>query len=225
MITSESSPSHEGQTEDIAHPIVAAVYDWVVPERFLLRPQRRYLTKGLSGRVLDLGAGTGANFPYVADRSRSALEYHAIEPDPHMRRRASEKAAAVGATVHLRDARAESLPYPDDSFDGVIASLVFCTIQDPDTALDEVVRVLRPGGELRFLEHVHADGWRAAGQDLLTPLWKRVGGGCHLNRETVERLVCHDAFTVEELERLEIGLFPAAPIVRGTLRRRREGLL
>ncbi|TYL38562.1 class I SAM-dependent methyltransferase [Natronococcus pandeyae] len=211
-------------TDDISHPLVAAVYDWVVPDRFLFGPHREYLTDDLSGRVLDVGAGTGANFTYVADDSER-ISYHAIEPDPHMRKQAAEKARDVGCSVTLRDARAESLPYPDESVDVVISSLVFCTIADPDAALEEVARVLKPGGELRFLEHVHADGWRATGQDLLNPLWSRAAGGCQLNRETVERFVCHDAFAVEEIERIAFGLFPATPIVRGTLRRRRDAPL
>ncbi|WP_255168564.1 class I SAM-dependent methyltransferase [Natrononativus amylolyticus] len=205
-------------TEEISHPLFAALYDRVMPERLLLRPHREYLARGLSGRVLDLGAGNGPMFPYVDP----GLEYHAVEPDPHMRRRAREAAREAGLGVDLRDARAESLPYPDDSFDAVIAGMVFCTIADPDAALEEVARVLKPGGEVRFLEHVRADGWRATGQDLLTPVWKRAGGGCHPNRETVERFVGHEAFDLVELERVRVGVFPAAPFVRGRLRRRAE---
>jgi SAM-dependent methyltransferase len=205
---------------EIEHPLLAAVYDRVVPERYLLAPHRRYLITGLSGRVLDVGAGTGALLPHVG-AERGPIEYHAIEPDPHMRRQAAEKARTAGVDVSLRDARAESLPYPDDHFDTVLASLVFCTIQDPDTALDEVARVLKPGGEFRFLEHVRADGWRATGQGFLNPLWRRAVGGCQLTRETTERFVCHDAFAVEELERVRLGVFPVTPILRGRLRRTR----
>ncbi len=221
MTAHDTSPRADGGTDEISHPLVAAAYDVVVPERTLFAPQREYLTADLSGRVLDIGAGTGANFPHVAGESDD-IEFHAIEPDPHMRRQANAKAREVGCPVDLRDARAESLPYPDDAFDVVIAGLVFCTIEDPDTALAEVARVLKPGGEFRFLEHVHADGWRAIGQDLLTPLWKRVAGGCQLNRDTVDRFVCNGAFRVGEIERLSLGIFPATPIVRGRLYRRRD---
>ncbi|AGB37724.1 class I SAM-dependent methyltransferase [Natronococcus occultus] len=213
--------SRPQESEEIAHPFVAAVYDTVVPDRLLFRTHREYLTAELSGRVLDIGAGTGANFPYLDD----GVDYHAIEPDPHMRRQAAEKAREVGCEVTLRDARAESLPDSDDSADVVLSSLVFCTIADPDRALEEVARVLKPGGELRFLEHVRADGWRATGQELLNPLWSRAAGGCQLTRDTVERFVCHDAFAVEDVERAEVGIFPATPIVRGTLRRRRGSAL
>ncbi|GEM_PF-267877 len=223
MPVSDTNRQTESDTgEEVAHPLVAAVYDWVVPERTLFAPHRASLTAALSGRVLDIGAGTGANFPHIASQNGD-LEVHAIEPDPHMRRQAATKARAVDCPVDLRDARAESLPYPDNAFDVVIAGLVFCTIEDPDAALSEVDRVLKPGGEFRFLEHVRADGWRATGQDLLNPFWERVAGGCQLNRNTVERFVCTDAFTIEEIERLSIGAFPATPIVRGRLRHRRDG--
>ncbi|ELZ05332.1 type 11 methyltransferase [Natrialba chahannaoensis JCM 10990] len=208
-------------TSEISHPLVARVYDVIVPDRLLFEPHRQYLTRELSGRVLDIGAGTGANFPYLAEADPT-VEIHAIEPDRHMRRQAVAKAREYGCAVDLRDARAESLPYPDDAFDVVLASLVFCTIQEPDAALEEVARVLKPGGEFRFLEHVHADGWRGTGQHVLNPFWERVAGGCQLTRETVERFVCHDEFAVEQIERIDRGVFPATPIVRGTLRRRRH---
>lgn len=89
-------------------------------------------------------------------------------------------------------------------------------------ALAEIARVLRPGGQFRFLEHVHADGWRGTGRDLLNPLWERVAAGCQLNRDTVDRFVRHDAFAVDEIQRLEFGVFPVTPIVRGRLRRQRD---
>ena len=209
---------------EISHPVFAAVYD-LCPEPAVVEAERAYLARDLSGRVLELGCGTGDMFPFVVDAAADDLEYHAIEPDPHMRKRAANAARETGLAVDLRDARAESLPYPDESFDIVLAGVVFCTIQDPDAALEEVVRVLKPGGEFRFLEHVHADGWRGTGQELLDPLWKRGAGGCHLTRETVARFVGHDGLAVEEIDRLDIGVFPATPIVRGTLRRRRNGVL
>ncbi|MEY7851391.1 class I SAM-dependent methyltransferase [Natrarchaeobius sp. A-rgal3] len=216
---SESTTEHAGGCDhDISHPIFAALYDRL-PEPAQVRRHREYLTRDLSGRVLDLGCGNGELFPFVVDGRTDDLEYHAIEPDPHMRTRAENNARESGLPVDLRDARAESLPYPDGAFDVVVASVVFCTIQDPDAALEEVARVLEPGGEFRFLEHVRADDWRASGQDLLTPLWRRAAGGCHLNRDTVDRFISHDAFGIEEIERTDAGAFPAAPVVRGTLGR------
>lgn len=210
--------------DEISHPVFAALYD-LCPEPEDLEAQRGYLARDLSGRVLELGCGTGDMFPFVVDGAAGDLEYHAIEPDRHMRKRAAEAVRETGLAVDLRDARAESLPYPDESFDVVLAGVVFCTVQDPDAALEEVVRVLKPGGEFRFLEHVRADGWRARGQELLDPVWRRAAGGCHLTRDTVGRFVDHEALAVEEIDRLDAGVFPATPIVRGTLRRRRDGVL
>jgi SAM-dependent methyltransferase len=205
------------------HRLFAALYDPVMalPERVSLPPHRRYLVDGLSGRVLDVGAGTGANFPYLAERAREAdLEVHAIEPDRHMRERAREAASEAGLTVDIRDAGAEWLPYADDYFDAAVAGIVFCTISDPGAALDELARVLRPGGELRFLEHVAATGYRARLQRLVEPVWKPLAGGCHVTRDTVGLFAAHDAFDVVEVERIGFGLFPADPFVRGTLVRR-----
>lgn len=204
----------------ISHPAFAALSDRLVPDRFLIGPHREYLAADLSGRVLDLGAGSGPMFPYAADLGGDDLAYHAVEPDPNMRRRAAREAKRTDLSVSLRDARGESLPYADDSFDVVLSGLVFCTIGDPDAALEEVARVLRPGGELRFLEHVRNDGWRARAQDRLTPLWERAAAGCQLNRETVARFVGHDAFGVLEIERTGVGIVPVTPVVRGRLRRR-----
>lgn len=209
----------------LSHPAFDALYDRCVPDRFAVAPHREYLAADLSGRVLDLGAGDGATFPYVAEAAdASSIEYHAVEPDPDTRRRAARTAREVDLDVHLRDGRGESLPYVDDAFDAVLSGLVFCTIDDPDAALDEVARVLKPDGEFRFLEHVRADGWRASGQELLNPVWKRAAGGCTLTRETVARFVGHDAFAVEEVERVPLGVFPASPVVRGRLRRTRDAV-
>ncbi|MDZ7731128.1 MAG: class I SAM-dependent methyltransferase [Natrialbaceae archaeon] len=201
---------------DIAHPLVASVYDYAVPDR-VFGPHRAWLLEGLSGRVLEIGAGTGANFPYVDGED---IEYHAIEPDPHMRSRAVETATETGLAVDLHDSRAESLPFDDGSFDAVVAGLVFCTIEDPDTALDEVVRVLRSGGEFRFLEHVHGSGITGVGQDFIEPLWSRLAGGCRLTRDSVEHFVAHESLEVLEIERVGAGIFPASPVVRGRLRKR-----
>lgn len=200
------------------HPIVARLYDPVmtVAERTTLPPHREYLAEGLSGRVLDLGAGTGAMFPYFAGRD---VELHAVEPDPHMRQQARERATALDLDVSLSDARAESLPYAERSFDAVVASFAFCTIADPEAALSEVARVLRPEGEFRFLEHVRGDGTTGRVHDLLAPGWHAVAGGCHLNRETGERFRSDDRFRLIEYERLSGGMMP---IIRGRLRRRRD---
>lgn len=208
-------------SSDPSHPLFARIYDpaTALIERTILRPHRTYLVDGLDGDVLDLGAGTGAMFPYFAARAPS-MTLHAIEPDPHMRRRAAGKADDLGLAVDLRGAGAESLPYADDSFDAVVASMVFCTIPDFEAALSEVARVLKPGGEFRFLEHVVDDGWRARFQSLIAPLWKRVAGGCHLTRQSASLFAAERALDIVEIDRLNLGVTPVRPFVRGRLRRR-----
>jgi ubiquinone/menaquinone biosynthesis C-methylase UbiE len=152
-------------------------------ERTVLGPARMDLAGGARGRVLDLGAGTGANFPFFG---AAASEVHATEPDPHMRQRAVERAREAARPVVLHDAPAEALPFPDAHFDTVVAMRVVCTVGDPARAIAEVVRVLRPGGELRFYEHVRSPGAVAArAQDWLAPLWRHLAAGCQPNRDTV----------------------------------------
>lgn len=213
-------------SSSLSHPVVAAIYDPVtwVAERTILRPHREYLVQNLQGRVLDLGTGTGAMFPYVTDATSSdrTIEFHALEPDPHMRKRAANRAAELNLDVDLHAGRAETLPYADDSFDVVISSMVFCTIQDVEAAIEEVVRVLTPGGEFRFLEHVAADGWRHRLQTLVAPIWHRVAGGCHLTRRTPQKFVPQEALDLVEIQRMNVGFTPVQPFVRGRLSHRRS---
>ena len=210
---------------DPSHPIFARLYDPVMKpaELSVLADHRRYLVDELAGRVLDLGTGTGAMFPYFAEAATDGddLTLFAIEPDPHMRRQAVERARELGLDIEIESAGAETLPFADDSFDVVIASLVFCTIPDFDTALSEVARVLKPGGEFRFLEHVRGDGAIGVAHDVLAPAWHTVAGGCHLNRNTHEIFRDDERFELVDYTRLE-NIPQLVPIVRGTLKRRRE---
>lgn len=121
-------------------------------ERTVLADHRRYLADGISGKVLDRGVGTGAMFPYFREvvTDGASVTLFAVEPDPHMRRQAIERARELGLDIEIESAGAETLPYADDSFDVVIASLVFCTIPDFDAALSEVARVLKPGASSGF---------------------------------------------------------------------------
>ena len=211
MTTQEKQPSHR---------LFAFVYDPVMwgLERTILPEHRRYLARDLSGSVLDLGAGTGAMFPYLD--SGENVELYGIEPDPHMRRQAKEKAAELDLDIDIRSAGAENLPFDDGTFDVVIASMVFCTIPDVDTALDEVARVLKPGGEFRFLEHVHSDGGLGKIQNLATPVWRKLAGGCHLNRETSSAFSDHSSLEIAELDRLDMGVGLVQPFIRGTAEKR-----
>jgi len=206
-------------TEDTrpSHRLFAALYDPVTrPFEDRIVEHREYLTKGVEGDVLDLGAGTGANFPYFADTD---VSLRAVEPDLHMRKRAKKRAEKLGIDVEIRPDRAESLSYADGSFDYVIAGLVFCTIEDVDAALDEVARVLRRGGEFRFLEHVGDEGLTRRVQETLNPLWKRCAGGCNLNRDTLTVFETRGEFETIETETLRDGVTPVNPLVRGRLTR------
>ena len=200
-------------SETRGHPIFAALYDLIQrpAERRFLRAHRAYLAGGASGRVLDVGSGTGLNFEYYGPKA----EVVGIDPDPYMLKRARARADRPGRQVKLLREKAEQIPFADASFDAAVATLVFCTIPDPDRALRELRRVLRPGGQLRFLEHVRAatPGW-ARFQDFVTPLWKRIGAGCHPNRDTVTAIE-RAGFRIEHLEHYAFGPYPARPFVRG----------
>lgn len=200
-----------------SHRVFAALYDPVTrPFERRIVEHREYLTGDVTGDILDLGAGTGANFPYYTDTDASL---HAVEPDPHMLKRARKRAEELNVDIELRPDRAESLSYPDASFDYVIAGLVFCTIEDTEGALEEVARVLRPGGEFRFLEHVGDDGLSRRLQETVNPLWKRCAGGCNLDRDTGERFEAHEDFETVETETFRDGMMLVNPLVRGMLKK------
>jgi ubiquinone/menaquinone biosynthesis C-methylase UbiE len=134
---------------------------------------------------LEIGAGTGANFPYYTE----AAHVIAVDPDPCMAARSLPRAmqAAVPITVLL--ARAEALPFPDHTFDTVVGTLVFCMIPEPQQALCELQRISKPGGTALLFEHVRVHRPLAGRlQEWLTPVWKRLAGGCHVNRNTLALL-------------------------------------
>ncbi|TCK21005.1 class I SAM-dependent methyltransferase [Pseudonocardia endophytica] len=168
------------------HRVFAAVYDRMVGpmERTVIGPIRSELVGGLTGSVLDVGAGTGANLTHF----RAASRVVAAEPDPAMRRRLTDRLDGARVPVEVSDAGAEALPFPDASFDAVVFTLVLCTIPDPGRALAEARRVLRPGGRLVALEHVRGHGGHARWQARLDPVWTRVMAGCHLDRDTAAEI-------------------------------------
>lgn len=217
MTTNDSNTGADG------HPLVSKLYDPVMalPERMVLDRHRRALAQGLSGQVLEIGAGTGAMFPYYTSTGAD-IEVKAIEPDYHMRQQANERADGLDLDITILDANAESLPFDDNSIDAAVVSLVFCTIEDPEAALAELARVLTSGGDVRFLEHVRARGAIGRAHDLLTPGWYHVAGGCHLNRTTGDLFRQDDRFELMEYTRFESGLTRALPLVRGRLKRRQD---
>jgi SAM-dependent methyltransferase len=191
------------------HRVFAALYDLIGrrAERGPMGAHRRALLRQASGRVLEIGAGTGANLPHYPELPALTL----AEPDGAMRRRLAPRAAAATFPVEVLDAPAERLPLADASVDTVVSTAVLCSVDDPARALAEARRVLRPGGRLLFLEHVRAEGRRARLQDRLTPAWRRVNAGCHLNRDTVAAIRAA-GFAVATLRRLDD--VPAPPILR-----------
>lgn len=160
--------------------------------------RRRRLLESARGSVLDVGAGTGANLPHYPWGRVDRLVL--LDVGRGMLARAGRKAVAAERQVELRQASAEHLPFPDASFDTVVFTHSLCTVPDPARALREAHRVLRPGGTLLALEHVRAPDPDLAGwQDRLTPLWKMVVGGCHLNRDTRHAIEAA-GFSLEKVE-------------------------
>lgn len=194
--------------------LIAAGYDWFMSqtEEAGLRETRRRLLAEASGRCLEIGAGTGLNLELWPE---SVDELIVTEPDRHMAAKLRQKVARVSRRVEVLEAAGEQLPFPDQSFDTVAGTLVFCTVPDPSAVLREVDRVLRRGGRLLFLEHVRADDpGLARWQDRLERPWCYFGNGCHCNRDTLATIEA-SPLTVEQVEP---GRMPKAPpIVRPML--------
>ncbi|AQQ53232.1 class I SAM-dependent methyltransferase [Planococcus lenghuensis] len=171
-------------------------------ERKSFRRLRKKLIAAAEGSVLEIGSGTGLNFPLY----RSNIRVSAIEPNPAMAKRSSERIAQSQAKIQVFAANGESLPFPDNSFDTAVGTLVFCTIPYPEVALQELRRVLKPGGKLLLLEHVKMEqSVLAAVQHVLTPAWKVLGDGCHLNRDTLSK-VKDSGFKVTNAEKYHRSL-------------------
>jgi len=182
-------------------------------EKGFLGAMRREHLAGLTGDALEIGAGTGANFEHYPPQVRVV----ALEPDPFMLERAATKLRDLDRTnITLHRAPAESLPFPDASFDNVVSTLVLCTVHDVQRSLDEMRRVLRPGGRVLFIEHIRAQGVFGGLQDVLRPIWGWFGAGCHPNRRTDESFR-NAGWDVVIEERRRAMRF--VPILRGYARR------
>jgi SAM-dependent methyltransferase len=183
---------------------------------------RRRLLDGLSGTVLEIGAGHGLNFPHYP---AEVTEVVALEPEPTLRAQATEAARQALVPIRVVGGLAEPLPFEDESVDAVVTSLVLCSVPDQGRALAEIRRVLRPDGELRFYEHVIP---RCQPKRVLlqvadhSGLWPRIAGGCHPARDTgtaIERA----GFDIEHSERLMFAVSrfqPSIPHILGVARRR-----
>ena len=195
---------------DISHPLFARMWTLLLSpgaEHAGAAEHRDELLAGLSGRVIEVGAGNGLNFRHYP---AAVTEVVALEPEPYLRDRAEQATAVAPVRVTVVAGVADALPADDDAFDAGVASLVLCSVPDQAAALHELRRVIRPGGELRFYEHVVARDRTAAGvQRGLDRLgiWPRVGAGCHLSRDTLTAI--KDAgFVVERCRRFSFGPGP-----------------
>jgi ubiquinone/menaquinone biosynthesis C-methylase UbiE len=182
---------------------------------------RRRLLQGLAGTVVELGAGHGLNFPHYPT---TVTEVIAVEPEPTLRAQATSAAAGAPVRVRVLAGVADQLPLDDASVDAAVASLVLCSVPDQDHALAELHRVLRPGGELRFYEHVipNCQPKRLLLQAVdHSGLWPRIAGGCHPARDTTAA-IRRAGFEIETIERIMFSasrLEPSIPHILGAARR------
>jgi ubiquinone/menaquinone biosynthesis C-methylase UbiE len=183
------------------------------------RELRKEMLAGLSGLVLEVGPGSGLNFPHYPSTVREVV---AVEPEPYLRSRAVEAAVAAPVPIRVVDGTADELPAADGSFDAVVVSGLLCSVADPAAALGEFNRVLRPGGELRFYEHVRSrDVLFAAYQQAADLVWPHMLGGCHTQRQT--RAAIEQVFTIETCRGFrfppEAMAWPVAPRILGVARK------
>jgi ubiquinone/menaquinone biosynthesis C-methylase UbiE len=198
--------------------VFAALYDaaFARAERKGLHAMRKDLLSQCAGIVLEVGAGTGLN---VGHYDRGLTRLVLTEPDPNMAAKLRAAVARSRLAAEVIEAPAESLPFPDASFDTVVSVLVLCTVPGPDAVIREVRRVLKPGGRFLFIEHVRSDSRRLAGwQDRLRGPWSLIACGCQCNRNTLETI--QRGLRTEQVSRDRlIGLTPLLrPLVRGRAR-------
>jgi ubiquinone/menaquinone biosynthesis C-methylase UbiE len=202
------------------HPIFARVYAAIAKPDPHGDAHRRELLEGLRGRVVEVGAGNGLNFRFYPP---AVTEVVAVEPEPYLRAEAQRWAPKGSVPIRVVDGMADALPAGDGEFDAAVASLVLCSVPDQAAALAEMRRALRPGGELRFYEHVLAQDPRLQRtQRVVGRVWPRIGGGCHLDRDTAGAIEAA-GFTIERLRRFAYTPTPVlqfvAPHVLGSARR------
>jgi ubiquinone/menaquinone biosynthesis C-methylase UbiE len=205
-------PDSSGQLKHLQHPRFARAYARAVGRmngRGATEHRRRILA-GLHGSVIEIGAGDGSAFRLYPLAVTRIL---ALEPDDYLRSLALKRAATSAVPVTVVPAAAEHIPADDGSADAVVASLVLCSVADQAAALAEIRRVLRPGGILAYYEHVRSERpVLAAVEDLLTPAWQRLAGGCHPNRDTLAAIAAA-GFTIQENQRFGFAVQSLAPPV------------
>ena len=194
----------------IKHPVFARIYAKCAGpslERAGIGVHRDRLLAGLSGEVVEVGAGNGLNFPHYPATVKRVV---AVEPEPDLRGMAEKAARSAPVPVEVVEGRAEALPFPGESFDAAVACLVLCSVVDQSATLAEIRRVLRPGGTLRFFEHVQADGagMRGVQRVLDATVWPLMAGNCHTSRDTGAAIAAA-GFSITELDCFE---FPQSRI-------------
>ncbi|MFE9120238.1 class I SAM-dependent methyltransferase [Streptomyces sp. NPDC007172] len=208
----------------VHHPVFArfyARYSEAVDLRAGISAYRRELLGGLSGRVIEIGAGNGLNFAHYP---AAVSEVVALEPERTLRQLAVRAALRAEVPVDVVPGSAEALPVKSEAFDAAVASLVLCSVRDLPRALGEIRRVLRPGGELRFFEHGRAEGRALAAvqRGLDRTVWPRLFGGCHTARDPLGAIAAA-GFEIVDHRRLRVpeeGIaMPSSPCVLGTARR------
>jgi SAM-dependent methyltransferase len=200
-----------GSSGAVHHPIFARLFDRLVRKADPQEAEHRVeLLAGLSGRVIEVGAGNGINF---ANYPPEVTEVVAVEPEAYLREKAAEVAGEAPVPVTVVDGLADALPGEDGAFDAAVTSLVLCSVPDQRRALGEIARVLKPGGELRFYEHVLSEDAKVARlQNRIVPVWRFCGGGCHPNRDTTAAIE-GAGFRIERCRRFPFKPGPLMTVV------------
>ncbi len=180
------------------HPFFARF--WTVMsahESGVIKKMRKENLAGLTGRVLEVGAGTGTNFAFYPD---TVTEVVALEPETRLAPHAKQAAASASVPVTVVESTIETMP-PGEPFDAVVCSLVLCSVANPEDVLRHLNSVLKPGGELRYFEHIAQPGWRGRLQRVAdATFWPRMAGNCHTHRDT-ERAIAGAGFSIQTARR------------------------
>lgn len=177
-----------------------------------LADTKRTLFLDLSGTVVEIGPGAGANLPYFS----RTIRWIGVEPNPYMDRYLQKRANVLGMPIEIRRGTAEGLPMPDCCADAVVSTLVLCSVSNLSKSLSEVLRVLKPGGRLIFIEHVAAPRgtWLRSFQTWIKPAWRRLGENCHPDRETWMALE-HAGFAQVDYSRFRVPVPVVSPQIAG----------
>lgn len=198
-------------SDHVPHPVFARIYAKVaeIGERRGGAEHRQRLLAGLSGRVIEVGAGSGANFAHYP---ASVEEVIAVEPEPYLRQQALRAATVASLNIRVVEGDAYRLSGDEGAYDAGVAALVLCTVPDQQRALAELFRVIRPGGELRFYEHVVGYGKLESRVQRLADatFWPHVAGGCHLSRDTAAGIE-QAGFQIKLCERFPFTPAPFLP--------------